>query len=150
MFNKKQAKGFTLIELLVVIAIIGILSSVVLASLNTARLKSRDTRRIADVKQIQNALALYYDSNSVYPEDIYDGSIAPTYMAAVPQDPVGPTPYSYAGISDGTNCSSYHIGATLEEATNQALGGDIDSSGGVACGAGTDFDGADPVYDQRP
>jgi len=60
-------KGFTLIELLVVIAIIGILSSVVLASLNTARSKSRDAKRISDVKQIQLALELYYDQNGSYP-----------------------------------------------------------------------------------
>ena len=52
-------KGFTLIELLVVIAIIGILASVVLASLNSARKKSRDARRVADIKQIQLALELY-------------------------------------------------------------------------------------------
>ena len=59
----KQNRGFTLIELLVVIAIIGILSSVVLASLNTARQKSRDARRISDMKQIQLALELYFDAN---------------------------------------------------------------------------------------
>ena len=60
-------KGFTLIELLVVIAIIGILSSIVLASLNSARKKGRDARRVADIKQIQLALELYYDANSNYP-----------------------------------------------------------------------------------
>ena len=59
----KSARGFTLIELLVVIAIIGILSSVVLASLNSARKKGRDARRIADLKQLQLALELYYDAN---------------------------------------------------------------------------------------
>src|SRR5207244_3760980 len=59
--------GFTLIELLVVIAIIGMLSSVVLASLNSARQKSRDTRRKEDLHQIHNALELYYNTNGTYP-----------------------------------------------------------------------------------
>ena len=61
MFKFRKNQGFTLIELLVVIAIIGVLASVVLASLNTARKKSRDARRIADIKQIQLALELYFD-----------------------------------------------------------------------------------------
>ncbi|MEK7995391.1 MAG: type II secretion system protein, partial [Planctomycetota bacterium] len=60
-------RGFTLIELLVVIAIIGMLSSVILASLNTARQKARDARRLSDMKQIQTALELYYDTNRAYP-----------------------------------------------------------------------------------
>ena len=51
-------RGFTLIELLVVIAIIGILSTVVLASLNTARQKGRDGRRLEDLKSIANAIAI--------------------------------------------------------------------------------------------
>ena len=65
-YNKKTS-GFTLIELLVVIAIISLLSSVVLASLNGARSKARDARRIADTRQIQTALELYYDSYGNYP-----------------------------------------------------------------------------------
>lgn len=60
-------KGFTLIELLVVIAIIGLLASVVLASLNTARQKARDARRLTDMKQLQIALDLYYNNNNAYP-----------------------------------------------------------------------------------
>jgi type IV pilus assembly protein PilA len=60
-------KGFTLIELLVVIAIIGVLSSVVLASLNTARAKARDANRISDMHQMQLALDIYYLHNGQYP-----------------------------------------------------------------------------------
>jgi len=64
---KYKNKGFTLIELLVVIAIIGILSSVVLASLNSARIKARDSKRITTIRQLQTALALYYNTNGSYP-----------------------------------------------------------------------------------
>ena len=64
---KSTRKGFTLIELLVVIAIIGILSSVVLASLSTARQKSRDAKRISDVGQVQLALELFFDAKQSYP-----------------------------------------------------------------------------------
>lgn len=61
--NKKTLKaGFTLIELLVVIAIIGILASVVLASLNTGRQKARDAKRAADLRGIQTTMVLYSDS----------------------------------------------------------------------------------------
>lgn len=60
-------RGFTLIELLVVIAIIGLLSSVVLASLSSARQKSRDARRTADIGQIRIALEMYFDAAGYYP-----------------------------------------------------------------------------------
>ncbi|NCT00024.1 prepilin-type N-terminal cleavage/methylation domain-containing protein [Candidatus Parcubacteria bacterium] len=62
-----KSKGFTLIELLVVVAIIGILATVVLASLGSARSRARDAKRITELKQIQNALELYYLDNNSYP-----------------------------------------------------------------------------------
>ena len=69
---KKYKKGFTLIELLVVIAIIAILASVVLVSLSVARAKGRDAKRVSDLKQIQNALELYYSDYGKYPR-IFSG-----------------------------------------------------------------------------
>ena len=93
----KEDRGFTLIELLVVIAIIGILSSVVLASLNSARQKSRDARRIGDIKQLQLALEMYYDSNNGYPSST--ASLAPDYIPVQPTDPQSGTAYTYAASS---------------------------------------------------
>lgn len=119
-FFTKKSRGFTLIELLVVIAIIGILSSVVLASLNSARQKSRDARRIGDVKQLQLALEMYYDSNSGYPSTT--AALVPDYIPVEPSDPQSGT-YTYA--VSGT--SNYVLRATLESA-HSALGSDIDGT----------------------
>ncbi len=59
-------KGFTLIELLVVISIIGLLSSVVLASLNTARGKARDASIKEEVQQVTRLMALNYSETGTY------------------------------------------------------------------------------------
>ena len=56
---KKTEKGFTLIELLVVIAIIGLLSSIILISFTQFRMRSRDARRVSDMKQLKTGLDLY-------------------------------------------------------------------------------------------
>lgn len=62
MLNKSN-RGFTLIELLVVIAIIGILSSVVLASLNTARGKGSNAAVKSNLNNIRAQAELVYDNN---------------------------------------------------------------------------------------
>ena len=124
-YSKKQNRGFTLIELLVVIAIIGILSSVVLASLNSARGKARDAYRKTSMKQVQTALELYLDSNNSYPStggswwglsvnggsrtasgvNAYIPGLTPTYISVLPTDPRGDTS-GWSGFlyrSNGTN-----------------------------------------------
>lgn len=62
--KQKLNRGFTLIELLVVIAIIGILASVVLASLNTARDKGTDAAVKSNLNNMRAQAELYYDDNS--------------------------------------------------------------------------------------
>lgn len=65
--SKTHILGFTLIELLVVISIIGLLSSVVLTSINSARIRSRDSERVQSLVQLRNALELYKADNGSYP-----------------------------------------------------------------------------------
>ncbi len=148
----KTMKGFTLIELLVVIAIIGILSSIVTVSLNAARQKARDVRRISDIRQLQMALQMYYNANdATYPAAL-EGNLNPLYISAVPMDPAdGITPYQYCVSSDGRK---YHLGtkATGLEQPNTVLSTDADvgvSGNPDGCGGDT-FDGTDPVYDVTP
>lgn len=71
----KARKGFTLIELLIVIAIIGILASVVLVGLGPARRSGVDARRIADVRQLQNILELYFNACGTYPTTTNPGGV---------------------------------------------------------------------------
>ena len=137
---KLNKKGFTLIELLVVIAIIGLLSTLAVVALNTARTKSRDAKRISDVKQIQTALELYYADKGNYPTLVAPGAAlgagnytvlcstgwsgaacgggATTYMGQVPKDP-GSTSYTYVS-ADGT---TYSIAFTLESGTGSLAAG---------------------------
>jgi general secretion pathway protein G len=93
---KRTKQAFTLIELLVVIAIIGILATVAVVSLNNARSKARDTKRVADAKQIQTALQSFFIDKGRYPTAIEwnSGSIyststfgTTTYMTVVPNAP---------------------------------------------------------------
>lgn len=127
-----KQKGFTLIELLVVIAILGLLSTLAVVSLNNARQKSRDARRLSDVKQMQTALELYYADANGYPAAITTGDAiaysGTTYMTIVPSDPgpadatatgCGGTDYTYTQRSSG---NSYTIEYCLGGATGGVSG----------------------------
>lgn len=170
--RQNGSKGFTLIELLVVIAIIGVLASIVLASLNNARKKARDARRITDIKQVQLALELYFDGQgSKYPAGTDPATTCTAtlsrglevlqtngYIPGIPKDPLsGTTPicYPYA-TPTGASPTTYHIGATLED-TNPALNSDKDCNSSLLNSCTTNpaypfgFDGTPAlVYDLIP
>ena len=123
-------KGFTLIELLVVIAIIGLLSTLAVVALSSAREKARDSKRLSDLKQIQTALELYYTDSNAYPTVVSPGislgqtaticlnkaagftttGCASAYMMVVPKDPKAAGVYNYTS-ADGT---TYSLTALLE------------------------------------
>ena len=111
-------KGFTLIELLVVVSLIGVLSTLVIANLNSARERARDTHRKSDLRNIQTALRLYYNDEGGYPTTAQfpawngpwiNGSV--TYMNLLPADPLSPAQnYSYTS----TDTDDYNLYACLE------------------------------------
>ena len=112
-------KGFTLIELLVVISLIGVLATLVIANMNSARERARDAQRKSDLRNIQTALRLYYNDNGGYTPkaeiDALWGSAwidnGVTYMNILPNDPLAPTQvYDYTY----TDSENYALYACLE------------------------------------
>jgi len=125
MLNNTQptGRGFTLIELLVVIAIIGILASVVLSSLGSARASARDSQRVQMARQLQTALEMFRNDNDGYPTTSgwrggpsgcfggvgygangYIPGLVPKYIPVLPADPrpqVGHNDYCLLYRSDG-------------------------------------------------
>ncbi len=110
---RNKNKGFTLIELLVVIAIIGLLASVVLLALNSARAKSRDAKRLADVRQIASALELYFNDFNTYPTGTAGtgaaaiAKLVPAYIGLIPTAPP-PADGNCNGTIGAINGNSYY------------------------------------------
>jgi len=168
-FKKNRKGGFTLIELLVVIAIIGILAAVVLVSLNSARVRGRDARRLSDLQNVATAMEIYFDQNNRYPDNaagatwstnfntivtaLNGAGLVPTGTIA---DPLPGRSYG-AQTNAATNATAYILGADLEQ-TNTACTTDYDGTDLVGTGtrcaetsncAGTEADGVDYCLIQR-
>ncbi len=132
--------GFTLIELLVVISIIGILATLVVANLNSARSRARDAARKSDLGNISTALRIYYNDRNVYPAKDASYQIVGcssyttpatcawgtewsvgsdpnkiTYMATVPKDPLPSQSYRY---EPGATGDTFILTACLENGSD--------------------------------
>jgi prepilin-type N-terminal cleavage/methylation domain-containing protein len=134
---KNKRFGFTLIEILIVIAIIAVLASAVLIGLGPVQRQGRDARRISDLRQVQNALELYFAKCGYYPGTTQSGSTCGSFsqittwtdlstalqgsnvgVTQVPKDPTSGKNYFYGTDSSGV---TYTIGATLEDTNNSAF-----------------------------
>ncbi|HLD92108.1 MAG TPA: prepilin-type N-terminal cleavage/methylation domain-containing protein [Patescibacteria group bacterium] len=133
-------KGFTLIELLVVMAIIGVLVALGAGNFRTAQMRGRDTQRKSDLKNVSNALELYYSDYKKYPDDLdlTSGTAEFTdsktiYFKTLPKDPSrnGSYRYVYRIVDVGPPATNqkYQLFAHLENTEDQDLNLDITIAG---------------------
>lgn len=116
--KRTNSRGFTLIELLVVIAIIGILASIVLVSLNSARAKGRDAKRVAELGQLARAVMLHNSADTVtaFTCTLVSGSgrastcTNPSLLSFL--DPSGSTTACGAGVALSAACDYVVSGAS--------------------------------------
>jgi type IV pilus assembly protein PilE len=121
---KKLNKGFTLIELLVVIAIIGILSSVVLASLSTARSKGNDAKVKGQLASVRNAAEIYYGNNNSYGATVSNNCAGGMFTDAT------------SGLSNLVTAANYPSNTTLvcnSNGTSYAVGANLSTGNGYWC-----------------
>ena len=126
-------KGFTIIEMLIVVTIIAVLAGLILRGMGGALPRSRDARRLGDLKNIQNMLELYYTKHNTYPTDL--DTLANDLSTTLPKDPSTGSPYCYTASNptlDNTIYNGYILGAQLEitSSTDSITG----SCGGKTCG----------------
>jgi type II secretion system protein G len=128
-------KGFTLIELLVVIAIIGLMAGISVVALNSARQKSRDARRITDIKQLQTALEMFYDDVGQYPTSSafsFGGALTNSGTTYINPAPQNPSPRDDGGCADAEY--TYQQDSSSSYSLTYCLGAD---TGGIAAGSHT-------------
>lgn len=163
--------GFTIIELLVIIVIIGLLAAVGIVSLANAQRKSRDAKRLADLRELQKTVIAVYENTGKVPLTTSGtnatwsefGATITDYITNVPIDPDNDDPNGYVytyGANDAG--SEYFVAAQLEDDQHAALTGDDDTvydssnagwenldaveSDDTSNDPVTLFDCADPVY----
>jgi type II secretion system protein G len=144
--------GFTLVELLVVISIIGILASIGLVSFRSAQFRSRDAQRKSDMKQLTNALELFYSDHGRYPSS-NNGQIMAcpsttetacvwgisefsdtktTYFKVLPKDPTTEHTYYYNTVAvNSVDNAGFQIYSYLENSQDQSI-----ITTAVSCGGG--------------
>ncbi len=146
-------QGFTLVELLIVVGIIGLLSSVTLVGLGSFRARGRDARRVADLREVQNALELYYTQSQAYPPttgSTADGTSWRSMVTAITGASVGvsslpttapaPAPNAIYNYGSPSGNQSYVLQATLEDPNNPALANDLDlDTYTVSCDQSTEY-----------
>lgn len=131
-----RSRGFSLIELLVVVAIFSLLSSLVLATTRDAKTRSQDATRISDMRQMVNALELYFASNNQYPNIDNASSLDASctgnaawqsletqlseYIVALPCDPTGVDVYEYDADS-GDSYTTFGVRARLQHSSNASV-----------------------------
>jgi len=140
MKNKQSNRGFTLIELLVVIAIIGILASVVLASLNTARDKGADASIKATIGNMRAQAELYYDENGMSYVNMCDNAVI--QGALTQADDVNKTG-SVTCVDGGDVSGAWAIEAQL--VSDPTMYYCVDSTGASSIVSGSSIDTSDAV-----